>query len=189
MIPNSKFQILNSKNGFTLLELIISIAIITTLIGIFLANYHGGNKRTELIMIAQKMVTDIRLAQNNTLGSVKYGDDIPAGGWGVHFNLYENDSGYLIFADLDEDSAYDSGEGNEDNGARLINFPDYIKIESISVGLGQRVDIVFVPPDPVTIINYGPGTSSEVTITLKEDVQGSTKDIYVNFFGLIEAID
>lgn len=176
-----------NNQGFTLLELIVSISIITMLIAIFLTNYSGTSRRTELIMASQKMVTDIRLAQNNTLGSVEYNNQIPLGGWGVHFDISTNDEIYYIFADLDGNSQYDAGEADKDYGGRLMHLPDNIYIENIDKG--NVVDITFLPPDPEAIIYDGSPTSSDVTLTLKETKNNSTKDLYINFFGLIEVVD
>lgn len=176
-----------NNRGFTLIEMIVSLGIITTLIAVFLVNYRGTSKRTSLTMSAQKMVTDIRLAQNKTLGSVKYKEEIPLGGWGVHFDLAGDNTSYLIFADLDGDSEYESGEGDYAHGARQISLPNNVFIQAIDVG--NLVDVTFVPPDPNTIIDYGSGTSTEMTITLKENWNNTTKNININLFGLIEVVD
>lgn len=193
-ISNFQFPVSN-RNGFTLIELIVSISIITILIGIFLTNYRSGGKRTELIMTAQKMVTDIRMAQNNTLGSVEYNSQIPSGGWGIYINTTEDDSSYLMFADdddINENSEYDVGEGDTALGARRYVLPRNIIIDSIdikNIGITDNVHITFVPPDPITVIYDTFNTSTEVTITLKETRDNSTKDILMNSFGMIEVVD
>jgi len=192
---NSKFQIPNSNHkGFTLIELIVSISIITVLIGIFLTNYKSGNKRTELIMATQTMVTNIRLAQNNTLGSVVYNSEIPSGGWGVYIST-TNNGNYLMFADdddINENSQYDVGEADTTLGARNYNLPANVIVEVIdikNIGITDNIHLTFVPPDPITVIYADSNTSTEVTITLKETRDGSTKDILINSFGMIEVVE
>jgi len=180
------------KNGFTLIELIVSIAIISMVTGLFLANYSSANRRTDLTMTAQKMVADIRLAQSYALGLARYGSssslNIPAGGWGVHFDLpnYGNNK-YNIFADDDANTLYGSGEADERFGAQVVNLPTNITIQSISVG--PKVDITFLPPDPRTTINNGTATSTSVDIVLSDARTNSIKTVRVNFLGLVEVIN
>ena len=100
-------RFMNTKNvsnqGFTLVEMLVSISIIAILTGLFLANYSSINRRTDVAMAAQVLVTDIRFAQANALGLIKYDGDAPDGGWGVYLSSdeAENDT-YTIFADLND---------------------------------------------------------------------------------------
>ncbi len=172
---------INNSGGFTLIELSVSIFIIAVMSGFFIVNYHNTNKRSELGTIKQKLASNIRLAQNYSLGSKTYdGINTPAGGWGVHFSL-SDPSHYIIFADKNlpnGDKTYNAGEAVE-----TVSLPDGITINSLSPA--NSVDIVFFPPDPVTYIN-GSG-SSPAKIILKENINNSTAEISVNFFGLIDA--
>ena len=180
------------KNGFTLLELIVSITIIAMVTGLFLANYSSANRRTDLTMTAQKLVADVRLAQSYALGLAKYGGsgslNIPPGGWGVHFDLQNYGSNkYNIFADDNANTIYDGGEADERYGAQVVYLPTNITIQSISIG--SKVDITFLPPDPITTINNGAATSTSVDIVLKDNKTNSIKTVRVNFLGLVEVID
>jgi prepilin-type N-terminal cleavage/methylation domain-containing protein len=189
-IPNTKYQILNTRRGFTMLELMVSLGIIAILIGVFVVNYRGGSRNSELALAAQKMVSDMRLVQNSALGSTPYNGKVPAGGWGVHFNkLTGNNTVYTIFADVDGDMSYDSpSESNPAYGARTVRLPDYINISEILFNGTPKnsIDTVFIPPDPETMIWDGFGTTTNATIRLRHSVTGVTKNIFVNFFGLIE---
>lgn len=198
ILKNSKLKaITSSQSGFTLMELIVSLAIISILISITLTNYKGGSKGTELIMASQKMVTDIRLAQNNSLGSVQYNTQIPQGGWGVYVDIGAGGSrtSYQVFADVNGNGEYDAGtEDNRAYGARTLSLPEGITIDIIDVdtdGASNNVHITFLPPDPTTIIfnKTTLNTSTEATIVLKEKWNNTTKDIYFNSFGLIEVIE
>lgn len=173
--------------GFTLIELLVSIFIIALISGIFMVNYHNINKRSELKMAAQKLASDIRLAQNYSLGSKTYnGINTPPGGWGVHLAL-AGPSNYIIFADQAEtdfpngDKTYDDGEAME-----IKTLPAGATIDSIEIGgtPNPLADIVFFPPDPQTYIN-GSGANS-ARIILKENLNNSTAAVTVNFFGLID---
>ncbi len=179
------------KSGFTLIELIVSITVIAMVTGIFLANYGSANRRTDLTMTAQKLVSDIRLAQSYALGLARYGNsgstNVPLGGWGISFDLTSlgNDR-YRIFADDNANQVYNSGEADERFGAQIIYLPTNINIESISTG--NKLDITFLPPDPITTINSGTASTS-VDIILKDQKTNSIKTVRINFLGLVEVID
>jgi len=167
--------------GFTLIELLVSVFIIGLISGLFLVNYHNTSKRSDLKLAIQKVASDIRLAQNYSLGSKTYnGTTIPSGGWGITFN--RSDSSYIIFADKDGDYTYDSGEAMETR-----TLPTGVTIDSLRVnGLPRAsVDIVFFPPDPTTYINKNLNNTS-ARIELKENINNSTAAVNVNLFGLID---
>lgn len=174
---------LTSDSGFTLLELLASIFIITAMSGLFIVNYHNTNKRSELSAAKQKLASDIRLAQNYSLGSKTYdGLNTPKGGWGAHFSLADP-SHYIIFADKAEagfpngNQTYGAGEAMETK-----TLPAGVTIDSLSPA--GAVDIVFFPPDPAIYVNGNINTNA--LITLKENVNNSTAAVSVNFFGLID---
>ncbi|MDO8593062.1 MAG: type II secretion system protein [bacterium] len=168
---------IKTNQGFTLIELLASVFIIALISGVFMVNYQNTNKRSQLKMSAQKLVSDIRLAQNYSLGSKAYnGTNTPTGGWGAHFNL-ASPGQYIIFADIDGDHAYGADDAGE-----VKNLPAGVVIDSLSPG--DMVDIVFLPPDPITYVNASPAAGAQ--ITLKEGVNNSTAAVRVNSFGLID---
>jgi type II secretory pathway pseudopilin PulG len=197
MIKNKKLQISNLKSqiskagAFTLLEVIVSLAIITMLITIFLTNYNAGSRNNDLTFAAQKMISDIRLAQNNALGLAAYGGSLPPGGWGIHLSASQN-TAYLLFADANAvpNHIYDSGEAVTASGGRTFTLPANLIIDYLESGGSSRtaLDITFLPPDPSTMIYYGAFSSStNAVIRLKDTVTGKTKNVNVNILGLIEA--
>lgn len=203
-----------NKSAFTLLEMIVSMSLIVIITAVFIANYHSNNKRTDLTMTAQTLVSNIHAAQNNTLGLVKYGTEtsvVPAGGWGIHFNMASSTQ-YVLFADLDRPASDEpgqvweadegymeynelDGEGDIASGAKIVNLPTGIEIDSLSfedggaVSTSDTVDITFLPPDPSTNIFDGAATSTAVNIILKDMATGALKRIRVNFLGLAEVVD
>jgi len=197
MIKNNK-----NKKAFTLIELLVSMSVIALITILFIANYRSANKRTDLIMTAQTMTSDIHFAQSNALGLVRYGIyGVPAGGWGVYFDKINNT--YTVFADLNEEETigykeYDSSlEGNIDYGAIVGQISQDLEIESlifadgISTTTADTAVVSFLPPDPKTNI-YNPNNSSdyiELEIHLKEKDSEKKQIVKVNFLGLIEVID
>lgn len=180
------------KSGFTLIELIVSVGVITMVTGIFLANYSSANRRSDLVMTAQKMVSDIRMAQNYALGLARYGLsgslNVPAGGWGIHIDLqnYGNNK-YVLFADDNNNQSFDSGEADVRYGAQITTLPTNIVIDSVS--MGTKADITFLPPNPITTIKMAVSTIPQADIILKDVKTNNTKKVRVNYLGLAEVID
>lgn len=200
-----KFITTKKYSGLTLIELIVSVSIISLVTTIFVVNYQVSTKRTDLIMTAQVVVADIHRAQNNALGLVKYGSEVPAGGWGVHFNMSEPTK-YYIFADLQAPGdlgnlIFDNNtEGDINQGARIIELPSNLEIAALRRNQTEGVDldfmnIVFLPPDPRTHIYYNlsePATSTDMFIFLKDindDNPDNYKIVQANILGLVEVLE
>ncbi len=198
MRSTDKKNLKGEKGAFTLIEMVVSLSIIVMVTALFIANYHSANKRTDIIMTAQNLVADMHLAQNNTLGLVKYNDAVPAGGWGLAFNV--NQDYYTLFADLDAPgtSGYMSmdaaTEANPDYGGRITRLPQGITISKLTTTgstTNDAVNVTFLPPDPRTNIYRvaAAATSTALEIELKEAQNNSIKTIRVNFLGLVEVLD
>ncbi len=130
-------------------------------------------------MAKQRLASDIRQAQNNSLGAKTYdGVNTPAGGWGAHFEL-TSPTNYIIFADKDEDQAYDPND-NEMMETRIL--PTGVTISALNPA--NTVDVVFLPPDPKTYVNGADDIDAQ--ITLEENIASSTATLSINFFGLID---
>lgn len=171
-----------NKAGITLIETLTSLFIIAILSAIFVTNYRQAGRQSDLQLATQLLIRDIRLAQANALGLVEYAGAMPAGGWGIHFDVSSNQE-YIIFADEDSNRSYSVGEGDETLGARLITLPSDIVIDS--VGSLDVLNIVFLPPDPLSYIN---DSFNDGLITLKNLKTNATTTVQVNFAGLIEDI-
>lgn len=190
---NSKYN----YSGLTLIEMIVSLAVVMFVATIFIFNYRDNNKRTDLIMASQVMVSDIHRAQNNSLGLLQYGEEVPAGGWGVYFDLYTPDR-YIVFPDLQGPGEtghreYNPNiEGDINKGARVIELAPEIRISSIFLGINNsqtKAAVTFLPPDPRTNIFSGGATSSDLYIDIKDLRSGTVKTMLVNFLGLAEIIN
>lgn len=177
-------NIIKNNKGFTLVEIIVSVSIIGLISGLFLTNYHGTKNSSELIMAARKLSSDIRVAQNYTLGLKKFKGDLPYGGWGLNFNSTNNDR-YILFADMNEDPAlgytYEAVEQYQE-----IKLPRNIIISAIEVdGVPKSfLNLVFEPPYSKVYANLDNNKNSKIILTNGE----KTIEVFVNFFGLIDII-
>lgn len=161
-IPNSKFYILNSsKKGFTLLELLIVIAILSLLSVAGVASYRSFGKNIQVGGITRTMAADIRQAQAKAM--------VGEGGfkWGVHFVNSANDY-YEIFSTPDVYS----------NGSRITisttTLPSSIIFSDPSSG--NTKDVIF---------NKISGTITTATSTTLVS-ENLTKTINISAIGTID---
>jgi type II secretory pathway pseudopilin PulG len=173
-----------NNSGYTLVEMLVSVFVITLLTGMFVVNYHGASNSSRLSLAAQEMASNIRTAQNNSLGLVKYGDILPAGGWGFYLDKAANQ--YYIFGDLDGNETYDNGENDKANGAKIVTLPSGVVVDSITENSSSvnSINIAFLPPDPKVFMSGVEGGLAQ--IVLRDTDTQTIKKIEVNFFGLIE---
>ena len=177
------FKKFKKNTGFTLVELLVSVFIISLISGLFMVNYRQADQGAKLMNASQKLVSDMRLAQSYTLGLQKFEGSFPPGGWGIR--LASGASSYVIFADNNEDHDYNAGEEHA-----IIDLPDNITINSITNFIGVSklfLDIVFLPPDPTVYFN-GASAINDVSadIVLRNNQTNLTKTITVNFLGMVD---
>lgn len=192
-LKNNKFD----YPALTLIEMIVSLAVVMFIATIFIYNYQDNNKRTDLIMASQVLVSDIHRTQNNALGLLQYGDQVPPGGWGLYFDT-TSPTQYVVFPDMQAPGQsgyhqYDpETESDIDKGARLINLARGIEISEIyfaGYNIKSNASVSFLPPDPRVNIYHGSASSTELYIVLKDLRNDATKTILVNFLGLAEVMD
>jgi len=172
--------------GFTLVELLVVMAIIVVISTIALVNYRVGEKSFSLDESAVLLAQNLRRAQEMALSSKEFQGSVPRGGYGVYLQT-DNDF-YIIFADCDNNQQYSLG--NACNG-----FPETVeqvvlskrgKISSLFSGSYlSAINIVFIPPNP-TIVISGSGSEAVIKLCLKDD-SSMTRTIRVNKAGLIES--
>jgi prepilin-type N-terminal cleavage/methylation domain-containing protein len=188
-IPSTrdKFQ----GDGFTLLEIILVVAIISIIVAVTVPKYSSYRISKALIMGADQVTSDIRMTQNYTYGTLRYNGDFPEGGYGIHFSKGSNN--YVIFADKDANQEYET-DNSED--FEEIELPRGIKIKSLKKTIGTTttdhttIDLVFTPPYGVVFIDGENSESAGSIISLKIEVSNSdgskTKTIEIESSGRIK---
>ena len=166
--------------GFSLIEVIVTLSLITILTLVVLANYRGGEKRYILQSANQQLISDIRKAQNIALSP---GPQFTAG-VGIHFDLNKSNS-YFFFLDKNKNQKYD---GPEERWGEETSFPPKIQMKTIlPLTDGRTMDIFFLPPDPTTYINGFFDINNSTTISLEmKDIDIPTRTITIKSNGLIE---
>jgi len=108
-------KVFTSSKGFTLLELLISMAIFAVLLGIVITGFLDTRKLETIKDAALQLESNIQKAQNNALTGVTTAGTVPIGGYGLHIQGCSSE--YFLFAD----SVAVSTAGNCDAGTTLGN--------------------------------------------------------------------
>ena len=192
--------LLKNNKGFTLIELIVSVAIISIISSIMVANYRHGGSSEELNIAAQNLVSEIRKAQGYALSYREYNGVIyDEGGWGVRLtrNLSANPENFTLFFDV-------NNYGKSSAGEIFIDKPigNNVVVSDISSG-GSHSDYfwaIFYPPNPKIMLRGDNDDTDDVlasfTIGVSDSAEyveielthsrGATKTIILNKFGLID---
>ncbi|MFH0840498.1 MAG: GspH/FimT family protein [bacterium] len=187
-------RIHNNREGVTMMEILVSISIIVIVLSLYTVNYRTANKRTQTILSAQKIVSDLRLAQSYAASAKRFNENIASNVWGVFFDK-SNPSQYIIFNDINNDDTYDPSEK-----FRLIDLQPGISVYSLEYETSDgeeysfsenQLSITFIPPDPeVRFYTDGDYVNDPiVSIVLRDDTNNSTKKVSVNFFGLVDVAE
>jgi prepilin-type N-terminal cleavage/methylation domain-containing protein len=155
------------KKGFTLVELMITIAIVTILSSTAILNYYGFNDRLSISSAGQEMAVNIRQSQTYGLNvketGVGAGDFSKA--FGVYFSMETGENTYyIIFVDKDGDKKYDADSGCGSGSTEClerVNFQNGVNISFVdaistcpSTNAARYLTITFLRPDPDADINF-----------------------------------
>ncbi|MBI4457543.1 prepilin-type N-terminal cleavage/methylation domain-containing protein [Candidatus Uhrbacteria bacterium] len=185
--------------GFTLIEMLISLAIFSVVTGFTVANFRRGGQSDELRLAADNVASAIRKAQTFALsGETAYvcsttlaicnpnvggscaggscGKTLPKG-FGIHLSSASGDAHTMaFFADTDGDRLYDAGETISSQG---VSPTPNVSVSFLAPISGSVLDIVFVPPKPRTYFNDA-AADAVATVTLQLRGTGQAKSVKVN---------
>lgn len=158
------------KKAFTLIEILITIAIIIIFTTLTVVSFGPGRQNLALIRSAYKLSQDIRRTCEMALSSKEFQGSIPKK-YGLYFERDSNS--YILFVDMNGNNQYEEAEKIEE-----IFLESKVKISSLSF---NPLTITFEPPDPLIFISG----EDKAEIILSSEI-GSSKVIKINKFGLID---
>jgi prepilin-type N-terminal cleavage/methylation domain-containing protein len=171
------------NKGFTLLEMLVTLAIISIITSIVIFNIGLERQNAALFRSAQILSSNLRRVQSYALSSKTFKTQGVPCGWGVHFNGVGSIN-YIIFADmaLTQDCSnrdfVRATDGSED--FETVNLESGITLSSLSNNLS---DVVFTPPEPK--VTFIPDQISASIILINRN--GATRIINLNKTGFISS--
>jgi len=162
--------------GFTLIEVLITILVISIFLGVSLASYRDFSRRQQVKVLKREITSDLRIAQKNAISGVK-----PTGCTGsLEGYSFEVVSGSPILYEVNAICTDPIGGSDREFLISSKTFPDTVMISAPSVN-----PLVFKPLSFGTNI---PSGSVEV-ITISNSFTGSSASsltVSINYTGEIE---
>lgn len=178
-----------SRAGFTMVEIVVMLAILTAISGLVLANFTGFNEGTALNRSARELALGIRKAQNMSLAVTRVGGQIPAG-VGVYLSATGADSGkYFLFSDTGNLSFGPNPE--EKIAGSEVRFERNVKIGQIKDQNNSSytvANIIFTPPEATIGFSDSTGTpipGEKLEIQLSVSGREQTKTLVIRTSGQV----
>jgi prepilin-type N-terminal cleavage/methylation domain-containing protein len=175
------------SKGFTLIELMVSIAVMTVVSSVFLAGKYKEDEKMALRMSAFTFSQNLREYQEKALSGENIVCPNPAFqicGFGAH--LKAGDDFFTPFVDCSNNCG--TSNHTKTNGIDRV-YPDVkfgpkVKICSMT---NNDLDVIFTPPDPAVYLNSVKWLSGEksINLCLKSDAS-QIKTVKLNYAGKIE---
>lgn len=190
------------SHGFTLVEMLISLAIFAVITAMAVANFRAGEQGDELRVSARLVASTVRRAQTQSVaGSSVFfchggadegkmcltGEDTECNGglctmdipdsWGVHISTLGGENRELIvFADTNDNRRYDTGEAVR---FESISPGPFVNVASVTPNDAGVIDIIFTPPKPKTYFNDSI-IDGIATVVLEHQHTGTQMSVTVN---------
>jgi prepilin-type N-terminal cleavage/methylation domain-containing protein len=159
--------------GFTLIEMLLTLAILTLLAGLVLGYSRSSEKTNTLKRMADKLVSDLRRCQSLALSSEG------GTGWGIYIN---SQTSYQIFRDTYKDKDSDNEHKYDDGKDTIIsteNLETGIQFEDSNIS----TSILFFPPLAEVSVDGHDGRGTSIVLDLTGGT--ATRSITITSFGSI----
>ncbi|MFA6603414.1 MAG: prepilin-type N-terminal cleavage/methylation domain-containing protein [Patescibacteria group bacterium] len=196
---------MNDRSGFTLVEMLVSLAIFAVITGFVMANLRVGGQGDELRLSSQLVASSVRRIQTMAVAgqTVSYcrkdGEstgtrlcpsgasaeclegscvkEVPPGGYGIRLSTVAGSERVIItFADLDRDYGFDDGE---EIRREPVSSGALVGVSALAPEAGGNLDIVFAPNATTVYFNQTVETAI-ATVTLRHSQTGATKRVFIN---------
>ncbi len=184
---------MKKKGGFTIIEMVIVVAIVGILSGMTLIYNRSGAEQLKLFK-EEAMVVGI-LNRARALAAEKFNKNPDSCAFGIHFMA--GSPNFLLFQDLkpadkefckefdghyNNDFVYKSGESIQDLALEKgLTFEISSGLAGTPVMAGNQVDIMFVPPE-LGVVSTVP---LPVNLKISTSASGDSKTVIINDTGQI----
>jgi len=106
----------SKQKGFTLIEVLVVLAIIVVISGFMVVNFRKGEESGKLQRSAQRVVQNLRKIQSMALSSTEFTNpstgqkEVSAGGYVAYFTKGAGINTYYIYADFNDNKSESAGE-------------------------------------------------------------------------------
>lgn len=182
---------LKNNSGFTLAEMLVSVAVIVIVSAMSLVSFRSTNNNASSSMAAQKLASDIRMVQGWALSLKDFDNVTDAGSWGLYFG--KNKDYYSFWIDVDgnhlckTNCVASPGERQGDyiqvlNHLNITDIRLFNGVVSNSVSMGQ---ISFSPPEPVITI-CGVNSASCGKDKIEIELDNGANIVTINKYGMVD---
>ncbi len=152
------------RNGFTLIEILVTVAIIVIIGAVVAVNISQRRVDTDLTSTTQEIATTLRQAQSDSM-AVENGTT-----WGVHFS---NSTATAPFYALFSGSNYSSG-----TAAGYYRLPSTVAYQPSTLAPGAAIDVVFSAVSGATLSTatiglYMPNENAAFSSTISVSLTGA----------------
>lgn len=160
------------NRGFTIIELLVIIAILMTMSGVLILYNRTGERQIVIFQEQAKVISAVSRARS--LSVATFGQASAPCGYGVHFEAPRT---VIIFKDL----AADCGSADKKYTNPDEKIEQFYLDSRVSLDLGLT-DVLFIPPDPTVVITPNPEAA---VLNIKEEGGTGMASIKINKSGHI----
>lgn len=172
----------SSTEGFSILEVMITVAIIGVITGIVVLKYGAFNNLVLLKNQAFQIALDIRAIQTKALSAQGQSGTDFRYAYGVYFSTSAKDS-YILFADTNGNNVYNNGE--EIDTRKLDSRFEISSLCNGSICNLTTLSVTFKRPNFDAIMNNGAVSSGKVNVLPKNSTGVTARTITINPAGQI----
>jgi prepilin-type N-terminal cleavage/methylation domain-containing protein len=189
------FRLRTRHKGFTVVEVVIVLAIITMISSIILANFSGFNEGVTLSRSVRELALAARKAQNMALAVLRVTRQDGTTGIprAMGIQVSRGTAGYFIFADFVNDNRYNQSDDEKispgtmifERGAAITDFLG----KNNTLLSASKIHIIFASPEAAITLTDENGTDigEKVTFRLVSQSGKVTKSVTVRTSGQISA--
>jgi prepilin-type N-terminal cleavage/methylation domain-containing protein len=161
------------EKAFTLIELMIVLAIMVVLAILVISGYQEGRPRLALERSTEGVVNDLYRARQRAFSSTVHesGGDLIEDGFGI--KIKEGEDSYVFYAGK-----------NEQEEIERIGIEHHVSITEVEPSDNGELRIFFSSEGKTTIFNEGQGSSGKITLFAQGD-EGLIRKVNISSSGII----